>query len=237
MTPISTVNSGAASFDSTQAGDRALGYVSLVDRTRDEAHDALQATRRLGIERLVLLTGDRKEEAKKVSAQLGFDDYIAEVLPEQKLDIVREEQARGHKVMMVGDGVNDALALSGADVGVAVGARMNEVALGGADVALMTSDLERLPLMLRLSDWTRRVVLQNALIGTGLSLVMMVLASSGIVGPLLGALMHNAGALFVIMNSSRILRYAEDPDWDEDEDDWFDVSEAEPESTETPTAA
>ncbi len=191
--------------------DRVLGFVSLVDQPREEALEALELTRRLGIDRIVLLTGDREDVAERVSAALGFDDYVAEVLPEQKLDIVRQEQAGGRKVMMVGDGVNDALALSGADVGVAVGARISEVALGGADVALLSGDLGRIPLMLRLADFTRTTVIQNALLGTGFSVVMMALASIGVVNPLLGALMHNAGSLFVILNSSRILRFADGP--------------------------
>lgn len=189
--------------------DAVLGFLSLVDRPREEALEALEATRRLGIRRTVLLTGDREAVARRVADELGFDDVIAEVLPEQKLDIVRAEQEGGHKVMMVGDGVNDALALSGADVGVAVGARISEVALGGADVALLKPDLGRIPLMLRLAEYTRWIVILNAVLGTGFSILMMALASTGVIDPLLGALMHNAGSLFVIVNSSRILRFAQ----------------------------
>ncbi|MDA8018936.1 MAG: cadmium-translocating P-type ATPase [Thermoanaerobaculia bacterium] len=189
--------------------DQVLGFLSLVDRPREEAQEALAATRRLGIHRTVMLTGDREVVARRVAEELGFDEVIAEVLPEQKLDIVRAEQEHGHKVMMVGDGVNDALALSGADVGVAVGARISEVALGGADVALMTPDLGRIPMMLRLAEYTRWIVILNAILGTGFSILMMALASTGVIDPLLGALMHNLGSLFVILNSSRILRFAQ----------------------------
>lgn len=192
--------------------DRVLGFLSLADRPREEAREALDATRRLGIRRTVLLTGDRKEVARGVAEELGFDDVVAEVLPEQKLDIVRAEQGGGHKVMMVGDGVNDALALSGADVGVAVGVRISEVALGGADVALATPDLGRIPMMLRLAEFTRWIVILNALLGTGFSVLMMALASTGVIDPLVGALLHNAGSLFVILNSSRILRFAQPED-------------------------
>ena len=189
--------------------DQVLGFLSLLDRPREEAQEALNATKKLGIKRTVMLTGDREAVARRVAEELGFDEVIAEVLPEQKLDIVRAEQAGGRKVMMVGDGVNDALALSGADVGVAVGARISEVALGGADVALMSPDLGRIPLMLRLAEYTRWIVILNAVLGTGFSILMMALASTGVIDPLVGALMHNAGSLFVILNSSRILRFAE----------------------------
>ncbi len=183
-----------------------MGYLSLSDRPRSEAAAALEHTRQLGMEHIVLLTGDREEVARDVATQLGFDSYVAEVLPEQKLEIVREEQAKGRKVMMVGDGVNDALALSGADVGVAVGARVNEVALGGADVALLTEDLGALPTMMELADRTRAIVVQNALLGSVFSVGMVALASAGVVTALTGALLHNAGALFVIANSSRLSR-------------------------------
>ena len=186
-------------------GNELLAYLSLIDRPRQEAALALRRTRDLGIDRLVLLTGDREEVAREVGSQLGFDAYVAEVLPEEKLDIVREEQAAGHRVMMVGDGINDALALSGADVGVAIGARINEVALGGADVALMSADLERLPLMMRLAERTRSTVVQNAVIGTLFSVGMIALASAGVISALAGAALHNAGAVFVIANSSRLL--------------------------------
>ena len=129
----------------------------------------------------------------------------------RQLDIVREEQAAGKKVMMVGDGINDALALSGADVGVAVGARVNEVALGGADVALLTEDLSRLPLMMRLAERTRGAVVQNAIIGTLFSVGMVALASTGVISALVGAILHNAGAVFVVANSSRLATLGRSP--------------------------
>ncbi|QDU83895.1 putative copper-exporting P-type ATPase V [Planctomycetes bacterium Pla163] len=188
-------------------GDRLLGFVALRDTPRSEARSALDLVRRLGIERIVLLTGDREGTAKVVADELGFDDYVAEVLPEQKLDIVRQEQARARgKVMMVGDGVNDALALSGADVGVALGARVNEVAVGGADVALMSGDLGRIPRMLHLADRTRATIVSNALLATGWGVAMVALASLGILAPAVAALLHNGGVLLVLVNSARLVR-------------------------------
>jgi heavy metal translocating P-type ATPase len=187
-------------------GDRCLGHLVLRDQPRADARDALAAMRELGIERLLLLTGDREGIAREVGAALGMDEVVAQVLPEQKLEVVRAEQAAGRIVMMVGDGVNDALALGGADVGVAIGAEVNEVALGGADVALLGADLGRLPRLVRLADKTRRVIGQNVWLAFGFATVLIALAATGILDPVTGALAQSAAVLAVVSNSARILR-------------------------------
>jgi heavy metal translocating P-type ATPase len=182
-----------------------LGSLLVEDAPRQEAAEALHALRALGLSRVVLLTGDRWEAARAVAADLPIDEVQAEVLPEQKLAAVQALQAEGRVVLMVGDGVNDALALAGADVGVAVGARLNEVAVGGADVALLTHDLRRLPELVTLADATRRVMTLNAVLGLGFSVVMVGLASQGWLPPLWGAALHNLGAALVVANSLRLL--------------------------------
>ncbi len=187
-------------------GGRYLGSLVLRDRPRPEARAALDAMRRLGIDRLVLLTGDRSAVANEVGSALGMDEVVAEVLPAQKLEVVRSEQAAGRTVMMVGDGVNDAPALAGADVGVAIGAELNEVALGGADVALLGTDLGRLPRLIQLADTTRRIIGQSVWLAFGLSLALIALAAAGILDPLTGALAQSAAVLVVVVNSARILR-------------------------------
>jgi len=189
-------------------GGRFLGSIVLRDQPRSEARDALMDMRTLGIDRLILLTGDRASVAREVGNALGMDDVVAEVLPAQKLEVVRAEQAAGHTVMMVGDGVNDAPALAGSDVGVAIGAELNEVALGGADVALLGTDLGRLPRLVRLADTTRRIMGQNVWLAFGLSLILIVLAARGILDPLTGALAQSVTVFAVVANSARILRFA-----------------------------
>jgi Cd2+/Zn2+-exporting ATPase len=188
-------------------GRKFLGSLVLRDQPRAEAREALTAMRALGINRLVLLTGDRATAAREVGEALGMDDVVAEVLPAQKLDVVRAEQAAGRIVMMVGDGVNDAPALGGADVGVAIGAELNEVALGGADVALLGTDLGRLPALIGLADTTRRIIGQNVWLAFGLSVVLIALAARGVLAPLTGALAQSVAVLAIVANSARILRY------------------------------
>jgi Zn2+/Cd2+-exporting ATPase len=192
-------------------GRQCLGRLILRDRPRGEARAALAAMRALGVDRMVLLTGDRAAAAREVGAALGMDQVIAEVLPAQKLEVVRAEQAAGHVVMMVGDGVNDALALGGSDVGVAIGAELNEVALGGADVAVLGTDLGRVPRLIGLADITRRIIGQNVWLAFGLSVILIVCATMGIVAPLTGALAQSAAVLAVVANSARILRFSGGP--------------------------
>ena len=209
---LGIVVSGSGDGDASQvwvAHDRrCLGSIVLRDQPRHEATSALSEMRALGITRLILLTGDRAAAAREVGETLGVDEVVADVLPAQKLEVVRAEQAAGHTVMMVGDGVNDAPALGGADVGVAIGAELNEVALGGADVALLGTDLRRLPQLIGLADITRDVIGQNVWLAFGVSLVLIALAARGTLNPLTGALAQSVAVFVVVANSARILRFA-----------------------------
>ncbi len=187
---------------------RPIGCLLLADVARPEARQALESLRSLGIRRAVLLTGDRREVAEQIGATLLADEVIAEVLPEQKLAVVQHESETG-SVMMVGDGVNDALALASGDVGVALGAVASDVALQSADVALMTNDLGRLPMTVQLARRTRRTINQNILIGAVVSIGFVWLASIGQIGPLMGAVLHVVGEIGVIANSARLLGFAQ----------------------------
>lgn len=190
-------------------GPETLGCLLLADMPRPEAKQAIAGLRRLGVLRTILLTGDRREVAQHVAQSLQTDEVIAEVLPQQKLEVVRRESEAGNSVMMVGDGVNDALALASGDVGVALGAVASDVALKSADVALMTNDLGRLPTTIELARRTRRTMHQNILIGGLISIGFVAFASVGLIAPLTAAILHNVGELFVIGNSARLLGIAE----------------------------
>jgi P-type E1-E2 ATPase len=153
------------------------------------------------------MTGDGPGAAAAVGEALGVDEVLARCLPEGKLAAVDGERAAGRRVMVVGDGVNDALALGGADLGVAMGAMGSDVAVRSADVALMGTDLRRLPQLVILARRTRAVIGQNAALAIGGSLVVMTLAGLGVLGPLTGAAVQNVGTLVVLANSARLLRF------------------------------
>ena len=184
-----------------------LGCFLLADRPRPEAREAIQELRTLGVDRCILLTGDRRATAEEIGRFLNVDRVIAEVLPSQKLDVVSAEKDTGRSVMMVGDGVNDAPALASGDVGIALGAAASDIALQSADIALMTNDLRRLPHTIELARATQMTIHVNIIVGAAMSFFFVWFATIGWVSPLLGALLHNVGEVFVIINSARLLQF------------------------------
>lgn len=187
--------------------DEVQGCFLMADRPRPEACEAIQEMRNLGVERCVLLTGDRRATAEEIGRFLKVDQVIAEVLPSQKLDVVASEKASGRSVMMVGDGVNDAPALASGDVGIALGAVASDIALQSADIALMTNDLRRLPMTIRLARATQMTIHINIIVGLGMTFFFIWLASMGIINSLVSAILHNVGEAFVIINSARLLKF------------------------------
>ncbi len=187
-----------------------LGHLELYDPPRGEARAAIDEVRALGVSRVVLITGDLRSITEEVATELELDDWEAEIHPDHKLARVHAEQAAGRVVMMVGDGINDALALAGADVGVAVGSGggvgVNEVALGGADIALLRTDLRALPQLIRLADRVRAVMTWNAALALGVSVASVALAAAGWLSPVAAAVAQSAGVLAVVLNSGRLLR-------------------------------
>ena len=184
-------------------GGRFLGGLEVADVVRPEAAAAIGEIRRLGMH-TVLLTGDALAIAKDVAARLGVDEVHAELLPDQKLARVRALQQAGHRVAMVGDGINDAPALTQADVGIAMGSG-TDVARESADVVLLGDDLLKLTQALRIARSCRAIVLQNfagTLLVDGLGIA---LAAMGFLNPLLAAFIHVSSELLFILNSTRLL--------------------------------
>lgn len=183
------------------------GLVSLRDTVRPEARAVLEALRADGVRRLVMLTGDHPRVAAAVAAELGIEEWRAEVLPHDKQDVVRALQAEGHVVAMVGDGTNDAPALALADVGVAMGLNGTDVALEAAEIALAGDDLTRLLDLRDLSRQAVRVIRQNYGMSIAVNATGLAVSAAGGLSPVLAAILHNASSLGVVVNSSRVTRY------------------------------
>ncbi|GAA1895620.1 heavy metal translocating P-type ATPase [Actinomadura bangladeshensis] len=185
---------------------RPVGVVAVADRIRPDAARMVADLHAAGVKRVVMLTGDVRRVAEAVAAQVGVDEVHAGLLPEGKLEAVRDLRARGHVVAMVGDGVNDAPALATADIGVAMGAAGTGVAIETADIALMKDDLSKLPQAVGLARRTVSVMRQNiaiALVTVGLLLAGVLV---GGVTMAIGMLVHEISVLVVIANAMRLLR-------------------------------
>lgn len=179
----------------------------LADRIRPEARETLERLRSLGVSDFIMLTGDRTEVARHISAFTGITEFKANCLPEDKLAHIRQLRAAGRKVMVVGDGLNDAPALAEGDLGVAMGALGNDVTIHTSDVALMSNDLRRLPDLLLLSAKTVGIINQNLLCGFAFIIAAITLSTLGFVNPVAAAFFHEFSAFFVIFNSARLLRF------------------------------
>ena len=184
---------------------RVLGCLMFDDSVRPEAEEVVSRLHEDGMEQTVLLTGDREFAARKVQRQTGIDQVYFHLLPEEKLEHVNRLRQDAH-VLAVGDGINDALALAEADVGIAMGAMGSDVAIQSADIALMNNDLNNIPFVMSLARSTKSIMYQNIGIAFSVSLIMMILAAVGVIPALAGAFLHNIGAFVILINSSRILR-------------------------------
>jgi heavy metal translocating P-type ATPase len=186
--------------------DNPLGVIGIADVIRPQAADAVRELHDLGIERLVMLTGDNRLAAQVIAAQVGIDDVNAELRPQDKSTAVAELARRHDHVGMVGDGVNDAPALAAASVGIAMGTAGSDVALETADVALMADDLTKLTDAVRIGRRTRRVVIQNIALGLAILAVLVPGAIVGVFTLPIAVLAHELSELAVITNGLRLAR-------------------------------
>jgi Cd2+/Zn2+-exporting ATPase len=183
------------------------GIIYLSDTVRAEAKGVSADLREGGVDHLMMLTGDRQTVAESIAEHVGMTEFEADCLPEQKQEAVHKLKTDGRKVMVVGDGVNDAPALAAGDLSIAMGALGSDVAIQTADIALMASDLRRVPHFLALSDKTLRIINQNMLCGFVFIAFAIVLSGVGLIPPIAAAFIHEFGAFFVIFNSARLLRF------------------------------
>jgi manganese/zinc-transporting P-type ATPase C len=184
-----------------------VGLISLRDEVRPEAPEVLKKLRSNGIRRVVMLTGDHPDIATVVAGELGIDEWRAEVLPEDKLEVVRQLQDEGHIVGMVGDGINDAPALAAANIGIAMGLAGTDVAVETADVALANDDLNRLLDVGDLGTRAVEVIRQNYGMSIAVNAAGLLIGAGGALSPVLAAILHNASSVAVVANSSRLIRY------------------------------
>jgi len=191
-------------------GGRLLGVVGLEDRTRPAAREAVEELRTIGVRRVAMLTGDREAVARKVAAEMACTEFKADCLPHEKLSLVEQMRGQGHRVMVIGDGVNDAPALAAGDLGVAMGAAGSDVAINSASIALLNNDLTRIPFLVRLSRATRRVVVQNLVFGVLFVVAVMSLGAFDIIPPIIAAVLHFLSSLVVVFNSARLVRFGEE---------------------------
>lgn len=187
--------------------DKIGGYVILSDTLRDESKFMIESIKNLGITP-VLLTGDNKYVAESIASQVNIKEVKSECFPQDKLKVIEDSQEKEKKmVCMVGDGINDAPALKKAFVGIAMGGVGSDIAVDAADIVLVRDDIDNLPHLLKLSKHMMKTIKINLTFSMGLNFVAVILAMTGMLGPVVGALVHNAGSVLVIMNSALLLKY------------------------------
>lgn len=190
------------------ADGKPVGAIALMDTVRASAKEAFLGLRRIGIEKIVMITGDNESTARAVARDLGVDEYYAELLPQDKVDIIRVLVERfGSHVAVVGDGVNDAPALAAATVGIAMGAAGSDIALETADIALMSDDLSKLPYTIRLSRRALATIKQNIAFSLAVIAVLISTALLGWLSLPLGVFGHEGSALVVIANGMRLMKF------------------------------
>ena len=186
---------------------RLCGLIALADTPRPEAQGVVAELKRIGVKEVIMITGDNPRTAARIAEKLGITRVYSEVLPQDKLKIVRELQAGGNKVAFVGDGVNDAPALAAAEIGIAMGLAGTDVALETAKIGLMADEIERIPQVIDLSRQALKTIRQNVIFSMSMNVLAVALGGLGIIGPVAGALMHEASALPVLANSARLIGY------------------------------
>lgn len=182
------------------------GYIALSDTVRQESAGVIDGLKKLQVQP-VLLTGDNEKAASFIGNQLAIDDIHAHCLPEDKLKWIASYQKQQENVCMIGDGINDAPALKKADVGIAMGGIGSDIAIDAADIAIIDDKIEQLPHLIALSRRMMLVIKCNLTFSMGLNFVAIVLAITGMINPIMGALIHNTGSVLVIINAFLLLHY------------------------------
>lgn len=182
------------------------GFIVLSDTIREQSVDMLNKLKQTNVNP-VLLTGDNINSAKNIANKLQINEFISNCLPEDKLKYIKDYQKTGKKICMIGDGINDALALKISDVGIAMGGIGSDIAVDAADIALVDDEIKELPHLFKLSKKMMNTIKLNLVFSMGLNFLAIYLAITGNINPVVGALVHNAGSVAVIINSALLLKY------------------------------
>ncbi len=185
--------------------EKLLGVIGIQDKMRENMKKSLNNIRYQGVDEILLLTGDIEDQASIVASKVGVDGYEAELLPEDKAKTILKLQSKNSKVIMVGDGINDAPALAYADVGVSLGGGCTDAAIETSDVVIQTDDPMALPAVMNLSKKTMKVVKENFGLVIGINTLGLVFSAAGVLPVFWGAVLHNSSTIFVVSNSIRLL--------------------------------
>ena len=186
-------------------GEEVVGALTVADHLRDNVRGVVEEMKRSGARRTVILTGDRREVAETVASMVGVDEVASDLLPSEKVAHIKRLKETG-KVMMVGDGINDAPALATADVGVAMGLTGTDIAIETAGITLSTNELDRIPKLLRIGRATMSIIKLNIVFALIVNAAGIVLSALGLISPLTASIIHEGNALLVMFNSLRLLR-------------------------------
>lgn len=184
-----------------------IGLITVADKIKSRSYETVQELKEMGVNEILLLTGDNKNAANSIAKQVGIDKVYAEQLPEDKVHVIEDQLNDNRKVCMIGDGINDAPALAISNVGVSMGALGADVAIETADIALMSDDISKVPELIKLSKKVLGTISVNIVVPILINFAAILLAAFGIIGPVAGALIHNLGSVLVVANSSRLIKY------------------------------
>ncbi|SMC49903.1 heavy metal translocating P-type ATPase [Sporomusa malonica] len=183
-----------------------VGIISIQDPIREGSRETIEALSRGNIKKIVLLTGDAAAVGNAVGQQVNIPNVHGDLLPGDKVKYVDTYQQSGCKVAMIGDGINDAPALAKADIGIAMGYSGTDIAVEAADIVLLSDDLKKIPETIQKSRKAIRTIWQNIVVANAINLAAIVFAAWGLLGPVAAAIVHNVGAIIVVLNSARLLR-------------------------------
>ena len=187
--------------------EKIIGLIGVSDPPRENIKKAINRLRNYGVDDIVLLTGDLRQQAETIASRMSMDRYESELLPEDKAKNILKFQSKGSNVIMIGDGVNDAPALSYANVGVALGSTRTDVAMEAADITITQDNPLLVPGVIGLSKSTVKTIKENFAMVIGLNTFALVLGATGILAPIYASVLHNSTTILVVMNSLKLLKY------------------------------